>query len=382
MPSRLRIGVNALYLIPGKVGGTEIYMRNLLSALARIDRRNEYFVYSNRETGADLCPPIANFAPVDTGVRAGFRPGRLIWEQLRLPSQTRADRLDVLFSPGFTCPALGRGKRVTVIHDLQHKRQPENFGRIERRAWEWSVAQAVKRSELLITVSQASKADIVQYYDVDPSKVRMIPHGVEDDFFGLRENEDYGPEIATAAGLPDARYLLAVSTLHRHKNWIRLLEAYQALVREGSELHLAISGLHGKATDEIRAKISEAGLSGRVHLLGWQPRRILIGLFKTAEALVFPSTFEGFGMPVLEAMAAGLPVVCSDIAPLRELADGCAAFFDPDSAGDLAATLRGVLENGEQRRNNVEAGLERAQRYTWTRSAEQTLAVLLEASQR
>ncbi len=383
MPSRLRIGVNALYLIPGGVGGTEIYLRNLLAALADIDRRNEYFVYTNRETDADLCPAQANFAPVPTGVRAAFRPGRLAWERLRLPAQTRADRLDVLFSPGFTAPSWGAGKRVTVVHDLQHVRQPENFGFFERRAWNWSVRSAVANATLVVTVSDNSKRDIEQEYDVAPDRVRVVRHGVEDAFFGLRENEAYGPELPAAAGLPsDARYLLAVSTVHPHKNWDTLIDAYAALAREGSELHLAVSGLPGKAWETIQDKVSKARLADRVHLLGWQPRERLIGLFKFAEALVFPSSFEGFGMPVLEAMAAELPVVCSDIPPLREIADGCAHFFDPASSGDLAAILRGALQDAARRRTLVEAGKKRAAGYTWRRSAERTLALFLEASQR
>ncbi len=382
MPSRLRIGVNALYLIPGGVGGTEIYLRNLLAALAEIDRRNEYFVYMNRETDAELCPAEANFAPVATGVKAAFRPGRLIWEQLRLPSQTRADRLDVLFSPGFTAPRWGSGRRVTVIHDLQHVRQPDNFGFLERRAWNWSVKSAVDNSALIITVSDNSKRDIDEVYGVPSSKVRVIRHGVEKDFFGLRENERYGPEIPAQSGLPaDARYLLAVSTVHPHKNWEALIEAYSALVREGSELHLAICGLRGKAWAGLQEKLAAARLADKAHLLGWQPRERLIGLFKFAEALVFPSTFEGFGMPVLEAMAAELPVVCSDIPPLREIADGCAHFFDPKSSDDLAAVLRGTLQDSERRRKLVKAGLARAGEFTWRRAAERTLAVFLEASQ-
>lgn len=382
MPSRLRIGVNALYLIPGGVGGTEIYLRNLLAALAEIDRRNEYFVYMNRETDAGLCPAQANFAPVATGVKATFRPGRLIWERLRLPSQMRADSLDVLFSPGFTAPTWGPGRRVTVIHDLQHIRQPQNFGFVERQAWNWSVKSAVDNATLIVTVSDSSKRDIEEAYGVDPNKVRVIQHGVEDAFFELRENERYGPEIPAAAGLPaDVRYLLAVSTVHPHKNWETLIDAFAALVREGSELHLAVSGLPGKAWAGVKDKADKARLSERVHLLGWQPRERLIGLFKFAEALVFPSTFEGFGMPVLEAMAAELPVVCSNIPPLREIADGSAHFFDPASSDDLAAVLRGALQDRERRRKLVATGLERARHFSWRRSAERTLATFLEASQ-
>lgn len=382
MPSRLRVGVNALYLIPGGVGGTEIYLRNLLGALSEIDRRSEYFVYINRETGVDLCPPQANFAPVETRVKASFRPGRLLWEQLRLPSYTSSDRLDILFSPGFTTPSWGRGRRVTVIHDLQHKRQPQNFGRIERMAWDWCVAQAVKSSSMIITVSESSKKDIIEFYGVSPDDVRVVAHGVENDFFDLKMNETYGPEIPTEAGLPDAPYLLAVSTVHPHKNWERLLAAYESVAREEEDLQLAVVGLPGKSWDDVNAIIEAKELSQRVHLLGWQPRKTLIGLFKYAEALVFPSTFEGFGMPVLEAMAAGVPIACSDIPPLRELADGCASFFDPTSSDDMAAAIRGLRRDEFQRTKFVTAGIERAKNSTWHRAAEQTLGIFLEASQR
>lgn len=382
MPSRLRIGVNALYLIPGGVGGTEIYLRNLLGALSEIDRRNEYFVYLNRETGLDLCPRQANFAPVETGVKASFRPGRLIWEQLRLPSYTRTDKLDVLFSPGFTAPLTGSGRRVTVIHDLQHKRQPQNFGRFELMAWEWCVAQSVKTASTIITVSESSKKDIIEFYSVPPQDVRVVAHGVEDDFFGLKKNETYGPELLTEAGLPDSPYLLAVSTVHPHKNWKRLIAAYEVVAREEPNLQLVVCGLPGKSWDEVKNLLAGNGLGKRVHLLGWQPRKTLIGLFKYADALVFPSTFEGFGMPVLEALAAGVPVACSNIPPLRELADGCASFFDPLSSDDMAAAIRGLRQDEFQRMKFVTAGLERSKNSTWLRAAQQTLAIFLEASQR
>jgi glycosyltransferase involved in cell wall biosynthesis len=380
MPSRLRIGVNALYLIPGGVGGTEIYLRNLLAALAEIDTRNQYIVYLNRETGLDLCPPVPNFAPFETDVKAEFRPGRLLWEQIGLAREANASNLDVLFSPGFTMPYFGRGARVTVIHDLQHRRQPENFGRLELRAWEFFVGMAIRRSQALITVSESSRDDIVQLYGRAPESIQVIRHGVEDDFFGLRENEAYPPTLPSSAGLPECRYLLAVSTIHPHKNWNRLTAAYASLRKEGMSHHLVLCGVPGKSSAELRSAIERHGIGDTVHILGWQPRRTLIGLFKFAEALVFPSTFEGFGMPVAEALACGLPVVCSDIPPLRETADECAAFFDPASEEALADALRSTLANSELRAKHVAAGLERAKAFTWSRAAERTLSVFLEAA--
>jgi len=379
MPTPLRIGVNALYLIPGGVGGTEIYLRNLLAALAQVDRRNQYFVFVNRETGPDLCPKTQNFQAVETGVRAKFRPGRLIWEQLGLPFATRKAKLDVLFNAGFTTPWMSSGARVTVIHDLQHKRQPGNFGFFERMAWNASVGLAVRRSSRLVTVSDNSKRDIEKFYEVEPEKIHVVHHGVEDSFRGLLSNRSFGPSLLQEAGLPEAPYLLAVSTLHPHKNWDRLLEAFERLRSQGQELDLAICGLPGKSWDIIHKRLEGSDLEKHVHLLGWQPRRCVIGLFKYAEALVFPSTFEGFGMPVAEALTAGVPVACSDIAPLREVAGDCASYFDPSSSDAIADSIHSLLGDAALRADMAARGIERATQFTWRRAAEQTLAVLLEA---
>ena len=382
MPARLRIGVNALYLIPGGVGGTEIYLRNLLRALAAVDHRNEYVVYANSETDAELCPGAPNFEFKATGVRARFRPGRLLWEQMALPWSGRRGNLDVLFCPGFTAPYFARPSRVTVIHDLQHKRQPGNFGLLERSAWNLSVAAAVRSSEQLITVSENSRRDIESIYGKRNGRLHVIPHGVEPAFFGLRQSEDFPLDLLRQAGMPAGPYLLAVSTLHPHKNWPRLLEAFKRLRMKRPDLRLAGCGLPGKSSAAVQEHVRAAGLEESVRLLGWLPRRTVVALYKHAEALVFPSTFEGFGMPVAEALAAELPVVCSDIPPLREIADGCAYFFDPRSADELAGALERVLLDPFTRKKQVLEGRRRAESLTWTRAAERTLAVFLAAAWR
>jgi glycosyltransferase involved in cell wall biosynthesis len=380
MPSRRRIGVNALYLIPGGVGGTEIYLRNLLAALARIDSRNEYVLFTNKETGADICPAAPNFQTVVTPIPGKFRAARLLWEQLGLPLQTVTRRIDVLFCPGFSSPLFCRGGKATVIHDLQHKRHPKNFGFLERQAWDLIVSISARYSDRLITVSENSRSDLLEIYDLPPARVRLIRHGVEDDFFGLKRDAKYPASLLRDAGVPSCRYLLAVSTLHPHKNWTRLLEAFQRLVQQGRPEHLVIAGLRGKAWEDVGEQIRTRGLTAWVHIVGWQPRKVLLGLYKFADALVFPSIFEGFGMPVAEALAAEVPVVCSDIPPLREIADGAALFFDASSTDDLVEQLLQVLDNAPRRERLVERGKELASRFSWGRAAEETLAVLLEAA--
>jgi glycosyltransferase involved in cell wall biosynthesis len=355
-----RIGVNALYLIPGGVGGTEIYLRELLAALARIDTVNEYFVFTNLETGADLVPRQANFEWKPQAVHARFRPGRILWEQTVVPLEASRYRLNVLFNPGFTAPLLSPCPCVTVFHDLQHKRHPEHFRWFDLPFWRLLLWASAHRSRRLIAVSEATRQDFLRYYRVNPERVAVIHHGVEPRFFELNRSVT-GP------------YVLCVSTLHPHKNLERLLRAY---ARRKRDFELVLAGMRGFHSRPIEALISELDLAQRVRLTGWIPREELYHLYERARAFIYPSTFEGFGMPVLEAMAAGLPVACSDIPPLREVAGDAALFFDPLDEDAICNALERIASDETLRRRLAQAGRERARPFTWERAAEQTLRVL------
>ncbi len=367
MPCALRIGVNALFLIPGGVGGTEIYLRNLLGALAEIDPLDQYFVFINRETAeaADpLVPRARNFQAVVCPLRAANRPARLLWEQIALPWQTAVRRLDVLFSPGFTSPLVCAGRKVTVIHDLQHKRHPENFRAGELAAWRMSVWLSARFSRRIVTVSENSRRDIVETYGLEPERVQVVRHGVEPELFCVERRDGEPP------------YLLSVSTVHAHKNWERWLEAYARLAAEGFPHRLVVAGLRGKYSEDLDRLIQARDLHARVQATGWVPRARLIELFGSAAALVFPSTFEGFGLPVIEALAAGVPVACSDLAVLREAAGEAALYFDPYSIDSITETVRRLLVDSGLRRQLVEQGRRQAARFSWKRAAEETLDVL------
>ena len=347
----MRIGVNALYLIPGGVGGTEIYLRNLLAALAEIDGANEYFIFTNRETGADLIPARPNFVWAPQPVRARIRPARIVWEQIGLPRAARRHGVQVMLNPGFTCPVWAGCPNVTVFHDLQHKRHPEYFRWFDLPFWRLLLWAAVRRSSRIIAVSQATRDDLRRYYGVDST---VIHHGVEEEFFRIaarREPQDY---------------ILCVSTLHPHKNLERLVRVHGAVANAPE---LVITGLRGFAADRLE-KLAEMN----VRFTGWVTRDELYELYRGARAFVYPSTFEGFGMPVLEAMAAGVPVACSEIPPLREIANGCAVFFDPNDDEQLRAALVGVLAKFDL----VSAARARAREFSWIGTARATLKVLAE----
>ncbi|MBM3796241.1 MAG: glycosyltransferase family 4 protein [Acidobacteria bacterium] len=356
----LRIGINALYLIPGGVGGTEIYLRSLLAALAQVDAANQYVVYTNRETEADLVPAAPNFLHVQTPVRAVNRPARILYEQTALPWRCRRDRIDVCLNPGFTAPLVAWCPQVTVIHDLQHKRHPEYFRWFDLQAWRMLVWGAVRRSAKLIAVSTATREDLQRYYGVKDAAV--VEHGVDDRFFAVaRERTRVEPLV------------LCVSTLHPHKNIERLVRVFARLAARRPELRLVLAGMKGLNTSPVEQLIASLGIASRVDLTGWIPREELYGYFRRAAVFVYPSTFEGFGMPVVEALAANVPLVCSNIDPLRGIVRHAAWLFDPEDEADMERAIERLLAS------DLPPGPNPAHEYSWTSAAQSTLRVLCAA---
>jgi glycosyltransferase involved in cell wall biosynthesis len=214
----------------------------------------------------------------------------------------------------------------------------------------------------LIAVSESTRSDLLRFYRIPAARVVVIPHGVELQFSHLDRSQT-------------ETYLLCVSTLHPHKNVPRLIRAFG---RKKRDFRLILAGLRGFHAGAIEGVIAEMGLQDAVQITGWVPRDELYRLYAEARAFIYPSTFEGFGMPVLEALAAGIPTACSDIPPLREVAGDAALFFDPLSEDAIAAAIERVMNDAPLREQLAQEGPERARPFTWQRSAELTLKVLLD----
>ncbi|HLM97836.1 MAG TPA: glycosyltransferase family 1 protein [Bryobacteraceae bacterium] len=365
----LRIGVNALYLIPGAVGGTEIYLRNLLDSLGEIDAVNQYFLFTNRETGQLLGPGQANFHLVEQPVRAAFRPARILWEQTALPLSVAAHRIDVLLNPGFTGPIVCGCPQVTVFHDLQHKRHPEHFRWFDLPFWRFFLFWSAHLSRIVIADSAATGADLERFYRLPLQRIRVVPLGVDPKFFAIASVRRQEP------------MLLAVSTLHPHKNLDRLLGAFRAFHQKRPHFRLVITGLRGFHSANLERLRDELGLAASVQFTGWIPREELYDLYARAWAFLYPSTFEGFGLPVLEALAAGVPTACSQIEPLASIAGDAALQFDPDSDAAIFDAMEMLASNERVRARLAAAGPERASQFSWLTTARQTLDALREAAQ-
>ena len=355
----MRIGVNALYLIPGGVGGTEIYLRNLLKASDQT--AHEWIVFTNRETGDGIVP--CGMTAAAQPVQAKNRPARLLYEQAVLPLECMRHGIDVLLNAGFTAPAFPPCPNVTVFHDLQHKRHPEHFRGFDLPAWNFALGLSVRRSRLIVAVSEATRDDLQRFYGLPQDRIRVVPHGVEPQFFAIGKHRG-----------ETQPYVLCVSTLHPHKNIERLVRVFVRWRETHKEWRLVLAGMRGFQAVQVEDTIERLGAHDVIRVTGWIPREELYELYRRAAVFIYPSTFEGFGMPVLEAMAARVPLACSDIEPLRSITAGAAVLFDPLSEESMLTAL-GVVAQG----TDLDRAEARARSFTWARTAELTLEALVAA---
>lgn len=360
MPRPLRIGVNALYLIPGGVGGTEIYLRNLLGAFAERPRGHQFTVFLNQEADDELVPAHSNFTTLRTAVKAEARPKRIIYEQTSLVRDARRAGIDVLYNPGFTSPFFAPFPNVTVIHDLQHHRHPEFFKPRDLQAWRLLVWASAKQSRQLLTLSEASREDIHTVYGVPSNRIRIAAPGVESDLFQLKRSR---PEPL----------VLCVSTLHPHKNIERLVDAFAAFRTKRPEYRLVLAGMRGFHAEAVERRIQERQVDDAVSITGWIPRSEILQLYSRAAMVVFPSTFEGFGMPVVEAMAAGVPLITTAVRPMSDTAGDGAILVAPDNTEGFIAAMEQVAASETIRNTLIARGRKRAREYTWQRTASITL---------
>ena len=376
----MRIGINALYLLPGRVGGTEVYIRNLVKWLLKIDAENEYFIFINKESAGIFEEFSPRLNIVMCPIHAQRRPVRVLWEQIALPMQIKKRNIDLLLSAGMTAPFLCPARSVLVLYDLQHVNQPWNFPKVFLFFLKALIYLSAKTSDSIITISEKVKGDIVKHYGIPPERVHAIHIGIDTGSFFIRKPAELKPVIDKYR-LP-SRFILYPAASLPHKNHERLLEAFKTVKKEEKTLKLLLTGARDYGHENIERKIKELDLKDDVIFLGWLPHEDMPAIYCASTLLIFPSLHEGFGMPVIEAFASGVPVVCSDIEPLKEIAEGAALFIDPYNPESIAEGILKVLNDGKLRQELIKNGLERAKNFRWEVLAEKTLSVLNSSSGR
>ena len=366
----MHVGLNLVFLVPGETGGMEIYARELIAALAtgRPDLRLTAFVNLETAASGDSWAQVADVVTVPVHAR-----NRVQWvrgEQQLLPGLARKAGVDVLHSLASTAPISGRFRRVVTIHDLHYRVVPEAHFGVRGLGMRVLVPLAAHRSHRIIAISQSTAADIRRYLRVPPSRVDVIPEGV-----GASPAGDPEPEAALRErhGLGDRAVALSVSAKRPHKNLMALLEAVAVMPAQRRPV-LVIPGYATPHEQQLRAHAQALGIGDDVRFLGWVSGAELEGLYALASVFVFPSLYEGFGLPVLEAMRRGVPVACSNRSSLPEVAGDAALLFDPEDPRAITAAIERLLRDPAEAQRLRSAGREQAARFTWAATARATVA--------
>ncbi len=366
----MHVGLNLIFLVPGEQGGMEVYARELLRALAgeRPDLRLTAFV--NREARAAGGEWDEFAGVVEVPVLARNRVEWVRGEQQLLPGLARRAGIDVLHSLASTAPARGRFRRVVTIHDLLYRVVPDAHFGLLGLGMRVLVPTAAHRSHRVIVDSRSTLADVRRYLHVPERKLDVVPLGV-----GATATGEPEPAAALRArhDLGTRRVVLSVSAKRPHKNLMRLLDAVAAIPAPKRPV-LVIPGYPTPYEARLREHARAIGLDADVRFLAWVSGAELEGLYALADMFVFPSLYEGFGLPVLEAMRRGVPVACSDRSSLPEVAGDAALLFDPDDTRAITSAIERVLGDEALARHLRDAGRARAQRFTWAATARATAA--------
>jgi glycosyltransferase involved in cell wall biosynthesis len=358
----LRIAIDARKLRDYGIG---TYVRNLLRHLARIDQATEYVVLC-RETD---CHYVGELGPNFRAV-AESAPGYSVREQITVPLRLRRERADLFHAPHYVLPPLTPCKTVVTIHDCIHLRFPQylpnRLGYAYARGFLWT---ATHQSSRILTVSEASKRDILDYVSVPPGKIDVIYNGIDERFSTPPAADDIA-RVRERYQL-DHPFILYAGNIKPHKNLERTIEAFHLLRRSGGQFEqvkLVIIGDEIAKYAALRHAVHRHKLHKHVRFFGFVPDRTLAILYRLAAVFVFPSLYEGFGLPPLEAMASGTPVITSNVSSLPEVVGDAALLVDPLQPEAIADAMRLVLTDSALRDDLSARGLARASHFSWDRS--------------
>jgi len=362
------IGIDASRATGTMRTGTENYSLYLIRELLALDSPHRFRLYFNQ-------PPAPGLFPESPTVQHSVIPFPRLWTHARLAWEMAARPPDVLFVPAHVLP-LVHPRAVATVHDLGYRHFPEAHPWRARGYLDWSTRHNARASRLVIADSLATRDDLARFYSIQKEKVRVAYPGIRPGFAPV-QNPDAIERVLDAYHVP-LPYVLYVGTLQPRKNLARLIEAF-ARVPEPHALVLA--GKKGWLYTDILRRAESLGIAHRVIFTGYVPDEDLLALLSGASLFVFPSMYEGFGLPVLEAMACGVPVACSNSSSLPEVAGDAALLFPPTDTEALAAAMNRALADAALRRELVRRGAEQAAKFTWRRCAQVVLRTLEEAAE-
>lgn len=365
----MRVGIEASYLLEPHKSGVETYTLNLVRALLALDARPEVFLYAAGQqpwpTEAEELLQKADAARVSRATR--------LWLRLRLPIAMRRDRLHVAHFPGTLLPTWLPCPAVTTFYDLAAFRYPELYEPRELALYRRIVPAAARRAAAVIAISEHTKRDVAEFLKVEEGKIHVTPLGVSEIFVPVAKAQEL---VARRHGIDGPYVLASVGSGHPRKNLRAVVEAFSRLK---ADVQLVIVGSVQRDPRALAA-IQESPVRHKIKLLGHVPEEDLPAIYSAARVFCFPSLYEGFGLPVLEAMACGTAVVCSDRSSLPEVAGDAAVMVDPTDVAALGCAIDELLSDERRCLELAAKGVQRAKQFSWRKTAELTVEVYRKAA--
>ncbi|HEY6766463.1 MAG TPA: glycosyltransferase family 1 protein [Candidatus Sulfotelmatobacter sp.] len=362
----LRIGID-IHSVGSLQGGNETYYRELIKGIARIHSDHRFFLYHT-------CPEIERHITANGTLTLErlFPAHRLLRIPFTIPWRSRRDRLDLLHAQ-FIVPPFLRCKTVTTIPDIAYEHYPDFFP-ARQRAWlKTLVRESAKRADHIITVSEHSKRDLIQTYGLGEEKITVTYEGAGDEF--VPSDREKAKELLARKYRIDGDFVLYLGRLQARKNLMRLVNAYARFRAAGFPHKLVLAGREDSLFQPVLSRIRQLKLENDVLLPGYVTARDVPAFYNAAEVFVYPSLYEGFGLPLAEAMACGSPVVTSRGSSLEEVAGDAAVLVDPLDEISIADGLKQVLSDPELRARLGQAGLRRSRQFSFGEAARQTIGV-------
>jgi glycosyltransferase involved in cell wall biosynthesis len=371
----MRIAVQASDLDHARIDGTRVYLLELLKRFGKLDTNDEFLLYHRGQFNPALTPPsFPHYTVQSLPFPKAWMQTRFVWEMFQHTP-------DKLFLPIQAAPVfLPRSVEViATIHDLAWKRYPHTFPSRDRWKLDFMLETVLRQADKLIAVSASTKRDLLEFFPhVSESKIRVIHHGFDRDFFGNKLSEAELSEGLRNFQLTAKNYFLYVGALQPRKNLTRLIQAFEIMKRKCPESKLVLAGEAAWLASDILAARERSKYHDDIILTGRVSFRDLRTLYQGARAFLFPSLYEGFGIPLLEAFASGTPVLTADNSSLREVAGGGALYVDAVNVDDIAEKMCLLWQDRVLQQGLVQAGQGQLEQFSWDKCAEETLKYIQE----
>lgn len=373
----MKIAIQSADLDSKRIDGTRVYLLNMLNRFGALSPGDDFSVFHKKDFNPELSPsgfPNYHFVTKDFPV---------YWTQTRFAVELWKGNYDALWMPMQALPFVRRKnlKTTVTIHDLAFKYFPQFFPRKDLRRLNLFADFAIKHSDKIIAVSNSTKKDILKFYpDIKEDKIKVIYHGFDSELF----NKNYSEEIINSTLLKfnpaiagqNFKYILYVGALQPRKNLEILIEAFERVKKEKPDLKLVLAGGKAWMWDKILERISHSAYRNDIIITGTVPFEDIAVLYRNADVFVFPSLYEGFGIPILEAFASKVPVICANNSSLPEVGGDAALYFDGKNPEDLASKIKNVLDDEDLKNDLIKKGEIQIKKFSWEKCAKETLEVI------